>query len=273
MTPTVTQSLQEYGRGICGGLIFSLPLLYTMEMWWAGIELHPLRQLALLAFTFMLLLGYNRFAGLRKDESWLEVVIDSVEELGIGLALSAVCLTVLGRVELSDPLREMLGKIVVEAAMIAIGVSVGTAQLGAAGDENEEGMGDCHSPGFLGQLMLAGCGAVLLAASVAPTEEIQLLAYEASPIHLFGVIVCSLGVVGTILYLSEFRGAERHVRLGTWTGIFATYCVALVAGVGCLWVFGKLDGLELCAVLNQAVILGFPASLGASAGRLLVQAA
>jgi len=30
---STAESLQEYGRGIAGGLMFSIPLLYTMEVW------------------------------------------------------------------------------------------------------------------------------------------------------------------------------------------------------------------------------------------------
>ncbi|HEX4668040.1 MAG TPA: DUF2391 family protein, partial [Chthoniobacterales bacterium] len=34
--PSIGDSLREYARGIAGGLMFSLPLLYTMEVWWTG---------------------------------------------------------------------------------------------------------------------------------------------------------------------------------------------------------------------------------------------
>ena len=54
---TVSQSLREYGRGVAGGLLFSLPLLYTMEVWWAGFTSHPFRLAAYVAETFTLLLG------------------------------------------------------------------------------------------------------------------------------------------------------------------------------------------------------------------------
>src|SRR5687768_13994902 len=81
----VSESLREYGRGVAGGLLFSLPLLYTMEVWDAGFYIPPHRQLAYLIGTFVLLLGYNRYSGLHPHATWLEVVIDSVEEMGIGL--------------------------------------------------------------------------------------------------------------------------------------------------------------------------------------------
>src|SRR5688572_30222525 len=99
----VRKSLQEYGRGVAGGLMFSLPLLYTMEMWWAGIIAHPYRLTAYVLATFFLLLGYNRCAGLRRDSSMSEVAIDSVEEMGIGLFLSGLVLFLLGRITYGMP--------------------------------------------------------------------------------------------------------------------------------------------------------------------------
>src|ERR671914_1976061 len=113
---TVTESLQEYGRGLAGGLMFSLPLLYTMEVWWVGFIAHPYRLLVYVLATFVLLLGYNRFAGLRRDASMAEVAIDSVEEMGIGLFLAALILFLLGRITPEMPFGEIAGVIVAEAA-------------------------------------------------------------------------------------------------------------------------------------------------------------
>src|ERR671916_231784 len=99
----VNKSLREYARGVAGGLLFSLPLLYTMEVWWAGFTSHPWRLAAYVVATFVLLLGYNEFVGLRRDASFAEVVIDSVEEMGIGFVVAAVVLWLLGRVTTGMP--------------------------------------------------------------------------------------------------------------------------------------------------------------------------
>src|SRR5215210_2194471 len=141
MQRPVSKSLQEYARGIAGGLLFSLPLLYTMEMWWAGFNLHPLRLLLYVIATYILLIGYNYFGGLRHDTGWADVLIDSVEELGLGLLISAAMLLTLGRVTFYMPVSEFIGKIVIEAMTVAIGVSVGTAQLGG-GDDGDTGTGN-----------------------------------------------------------------------------------------------------------------------------------
>jgi uncharacterized membrane protein len=81
---TINESLREYARGGVGGLLFSLPLLYTMEVWDAGVIFDAPRLIIYSGVTFVLLLGYNRYAGLRHDASYTEVAIDSVEEIGLG---------------------------------------------------------------------------------------------------------------------------------------------------------------------------------------------
>jgi uncharacterized membrane protein len=96
--PSIAESLREYGRGFAGGLIVSLPLLYTMEVWWSGFIARPDRLLVFVVFTFILLLGYNRYAGLRRDATWVEVGIDSVEELGLALVTAAITLYALASV-------------------------------------------------------------------------------------------------------------------------------------------------------------------------------
>lgn len=276
---SIRETLQEYGRGVVGGLLFSLPMLYTMEVWWAGLSMHPWRILAGLLLTCVLLLGYNRYAGLRRDASFVEVAIDSVEELGIGLLLAATILWLLGRITPDMPVSEIVGKIVIEALIVAIGVSVGTAQLGSGAKENgesDEGMvGDTDRVDFVGQTVLAFCGAVLIASNVAPTEEIILLAVEMSGWQLLGLALVSIALNALILSYSGFRGAQRLASANglaaTIIGSVVTYAVALVVSALLLWFFGGFDGFAPITWLGETVVLGVAAALGASAGRLLLQ--
>ena len=276
-TRTVTESLQEYGRGLAGGLMFSLPLLYTMEVWWAGFIAHPYRLLVYVTATFVLLLGYNRYAGLRRDSSMAEVAIDSVEEIGIGLFLAALILFLLGRITLEMPFGEIAGVIVAEAATVAIGVSVGTAQLGAGG-KDDEGMGKSSArdePHFGAQIVFAFCGAVLFAANLAPTEEIVIIGIQTSWVKITGLALISLLIAFLILHYSDFKGSQEFVRADHPTfillGTVVTYAIALSASALILWFFGRFDGVTMFTALTQTVALGLAATLGASAGRLLLQ--
>ena len=207
----IGESFREYGRGVAGGLLFSLPLLYTMEVWQAGFLMPPHRQLVYVLLALVLLLGYNRYSGLHPDTTWSEVAIDSVEEMGIGLLLSAVVLLLIGRITAEQDIGEILGRIVVEAVTVAIGVSVGTAQLGAGGG-NRPGMQDRGEGALGGQLTLSLCGAVLFAANVAPTEEIVQIGVEMSGLQLAALGLATMVVAALVLYFSDFHGARRWAR-------------------------------------------------------------
>lgn len=288
---SLVRSLQEYLRGIAGGLLFSLPLLYTMEVWWAGFIAHPLRLLIYVLATFSLLLGYNRYGGLRRSASPLEVAIDSIEEMGLGLVIAAIFLWLLGRITVDMTPDEIAGKIIIEAMTVAIGVSVGTAQLGGGEGEQQtdSGMKSDSSPvdpdptpfltenngDFSGQLTIALCGAVLFAANVAPTEEIIQIATESNSWRLVGFALVSMILGAMILFYSNFTGAQRFSKkdgiVNVIYGTVVTYAIALVASGAILWFFGRFDGMAPIICLAQTVVLGLAATLGASAGRLLLQ--
>jgi putative integral membrane protein (TIGR02587 family) len=275
---TPVQSLREYGRGLAGGLMFAMPLLFTMEVWWAGFVLHPMRILLYVAATFAVLLLYNRFVGLRKDAALAEVAIDSVEEMGMGLIVAALVLWLTGRIDPEMEVSEIAGKIIMEAMTVAIGVSVGTAQLGVSG-EGENGVDGeedgCDSKSYLPQVAVALCGAVLFAANIAPTDEIRVIAMEISPLKLLLISLFSLFLCQLILHFAEFKGSGDFIANDNFIqklrGVVTTYAVALAASWGTLFFFGKMDRQPLPMMIAQAVILAVPAVLGASAGRLLLQ--
>ena len=277
-SPTVVQSLREYARGVAGGLMFSLPLIYTMEVWWTGFIAGPLRLLGYLAVTFVLLLGYNHYAGMHRDSSWPEVLLDSIEEMGIGLLVSAGLLFLLGRISPGMGWSEVLGKIVVEAMTVAIGISVGTAQLGLQGESDPDSKNKKSAreeSRFDGQLIIALCGATLFAANIAPTEEVVAIATSSSVGQLLCLMLLSLLLAALILYYIEFAGSRRFVRhdnlLTVVVGTVTSYAVALASAAGVLWFFGRFDQVSLITALAETVVLGFVTTLGASAGRLLVQ--
>jgi putative integral membrane protein (TIGR02587 family) len=279
---TLDRALREYARGILGGLLFSLPLLYTMEVWWAGFIARPSVLLVYLLAGFLLLFGYNRYAGLHEDASWGDVAFEAVEEMGLGLLVSAGILWLTGQIDGGMPLAELLGKVVVEGVTAAIGVSVGAAQLGGnsgGGKGSTDGQGmrgrdDEESQGLPGQVVLGICGAVLFASNVAPTEEIVQIAAESTLWRMLGLALLSFVLGGVILFYSDFTGS-KPLRFGDQLGTVLSlsvinYAVALAASAFILWFFGRFEGVSPIMGLAQTVTLGVASSLGASAGRLLL---
>lgn len=281
----ITQSLKEYARGIAGGLLFSFPLLYTMEVWWSGFIATSLDLIVLIVVTYLLLLGYNRYAGMRPDVSWRSVFVDSVEEMGIGFSLSFLMLLMLGRIDFEGmSLEEIMGKVSIEAMAVSIGVSVGTAQLGIGRESDpqrpDEGYDnpeedEIRPEGTKANVVLSICGAILVGGNVAPTEEVLLIAVEATPVHVLFMSLLSLALSVVVVYFSDFKGTP--VRL---SGVLAydvafdaclSYSVSLAASAFVLWFFGRFDNVSFWIAFSQCITLGVIATLGASAGRLLIK--
>ncbi|WP_299824747.1 TIGR02587 family membrane protein [uncultured Pontibacter sp.] len=271
----VTQSLKEYARGIAGGLLFSFPMLYTMEVWWAGFIAKPSDLLILMLVTFLLLLGYNRYAGMHPGVTWRSVVVDSFEELGLGLLLSFAMLLILNRIHFNGMgLDEVMGKVIIEAMAVSIGVSVGTAQLGTRNDEQEEEE-EVARDTKSAMVVLALCGAIIVGGNVAPTEEVLLIAVEATPAHILFLALVSVLLCMIVVYFSDFRGTIRgeanSLAFNITFDTCLSYLIALAASAFMLWFFGRFDGESLWTCVAQSVVLGVITSLGASAGRLLIK--
>ncbi|MGH7199636.1 MAG: DUF2391 family protein, partial [Planctomycetaceae bacterium] len=102
-----------------------------------------------------------------------------------------------------------------------------------------------------------------------------MIAVETEPARLIGLALFSMTVSAMVLFFAGFVGAGRHVRRGAafWMayGIVGSYAIALAASALMLWFFGRFGGASPGVVVEQTVVLAFPASLGASAGRLLIQ--
>jgi len=255
-----------------------------MEVWWAGFTARPPRLLGYFLVGFLLLFAYNRYSGLRRDASWLEVAFEAFEEMGLGLLLSALMLWLLGQIQTDMTMSEIVGKVVVEGVTAAIGISVGSAQLGGSGNgDDDQGMGggkgekDEPDTGLAAQIALAACGAILFASNVAPTEEIVMIAAEASRWKVLGLSLISLGLCALVLFHSGFRGSDELIpkKDQGWIAMLSrtamNYAVALAASAFILWFFGRFTGMSAAACLAQTVVLGVAGALGASAGRLLLQ--
>ena len=282
MSPSVkplNKSLKEYGRGITGGLLFSLPMLYTMELWWAGFIANSLQLIIYFIVGMFLLMVYNHYVGIRREHSLLEGLEESIEEMGMALILTVFILWITGRLAPNMSLNEISGKIIVEAVTVAIGISVGKSQLGSDGDEKKDNYSEnkrSKNPNILRSVNIALCGAILIASNVAPTDEVMVIALEAQTFKLLIIALLSIGIGGSVLYYINFTGAKEAVlqpkNFGeAFIGTVIMYAVALASSAFMLWFFGRFDGISLYGMVAQTVVLGFPAALGASAGRLLIQ--
>lgn len=289
---SIEKSIKEYSRGIIGGLLFSFPLLYTMEVWWTGYTVKSYHLILLIFVTYILLLGYNRYAGMHPSVKWKSVLLESVEEMGLGLLISFIVLLLLNRIYLADNMHEIIGKVIIEAMAVSIGVSIGTAQLGSsANGESEKGSknnkeaeddekeqkenGPDRRTGKIALVILAFCGSVLVASSIAPTDEVVLIAIQSEPYHILAIALISIFLSLVVGYFSNFKGTEKiELKPDAYDITLVacvSYLVALISSAFILWFFGRFQNLSLWYIVSECVVLGAIASLGGSAGRFLIK--
>ena len=259
---------RDLARAFGGALLFSLPLLMTMEMWWFGFTLHPARLALFLLAAVPLLVGLAYFAGFsHRHHGFAHAVLDTFVALAVGYLTAAVLLSAMGILEPGATLRASAGQIGLQAVPGAMGALLARRQLSAG-----KGDGDEDEARYPGELFLMVAGALFLALNVAPTEEMILIAYRMTPWHAIALIAVSLTVMHAIVYRAGFAGQHEQGQPVTAFVHFtlAGYGLVLLVSLCVLWVFGRTDGHGLTEIVDAAVVLSFPGALGAAAARLLV---
>ncbi len=275
------RELQDILRAVSGGFIFATPLLYTMETWWIGTtaELWKLLLFLGLASLISLALARTRTGGFKEQTDLFATIEQTVDGIAVGLVGAVVVLTVLNRIQVGDPLDSILGKIIVQAVPLSIGAAVANAIFGRHGERSREGdeqEGEAPSVtgAFLADFGATTIGAIFLAFSIAPTDEVPMLAAELNYAHQLALIGLSLLVSYTIVFASGF-GAGPGQQSGPFqsplTETVLAYVLSLVVVLISLFLFDQIDGDDpLGHIVAMVLVLGLPATIGGAAGRLVV---
>ena len=261
-------SAEDVMRGVAGGALLGVPLLYTQETWLHGRSVSPLVILVGLAVIFAVNVALSYFVGFRPGRTHRPTE-DAVVGMGLSLLLSAILLVLLDRVGQETSVENVLGVAALTAIPVSIGFSIGTALAPRSGAQNSE-----EIPGGSGDLLVAAAGALVFALNIAPTEEPILLAAELDGVRLGLVVVASLVLPYLMVFYAEFGGRDRRVASdgatqGPLIETLLAYVVALVVSAAMLAMFGRMDELNGAATA-RVVTLAFPASIGAALGRMLI---
>ena len=259
-------------RAFAGALIFSLPMLMTMEMWALGFYMSNLRLAFFLLVVIPLLIGLSHYIGFEETFDWREDAVDAVVAYTVGFFASAVALLFFAVIEPGMSFDEIIGKISLQAVPASIGAMLAQSELGGNQEEKERRK---REPGFGGELFFMAVGAVFLAFNLAPTEEIVLIAHKMTPWHAVGLALVSLLIMHAFVYALEFQG-QHSIPGGTpfWSEFLrftvVGYALALLISLFILWTFGRIDGLAFYEIVVAVIVLAFPAAVGAAAARLIL---
>lgn len=276
-------------RGMCGGFIFSLPIIYTMEMWQLGHTTPLSKILVFVAFAYVVAVGLNYVSGFREGHDIRDALEDAVEAKAIGLIVAAVMLVLMGEAGREGSWAVFLRQAVILAIPISIGASLARSQFGErdapddqpAGDRTDDDGGQAPRPGQQWRadakdVGLTVFGGIFLGFSVAPTEEIVLIATQGHVWHSIGTMALALGVSYLTLFEARFVGQSQRLASegffqDPWPETVLAYAVSLLISALLLWFLGFIEpAMALDETLAMVIALALPVSLGGAAARLIL---
>lgn len=265
--------LEDLARSTIGALNLGMPLLYTMETWWLAWRL-PLWILATFAFIGVIgivvadeLVGFQEDA--KKKRAPLPRLVQSVVELILStLAAALVVLFLFGIVEWGDPLGDLMRHGLIQLVPLGLGASIANIVFRAT--DNEE-----DPPTFLKEMATFALGAAFFAFSIAPTEEMELMAAHAGWWRLAFVVLFTIAFTYVVLYVIEFRGHRGRMAgmESAWLRIgetMAGYAVALAVSAFLLFGYGHFQDAPFALVVQETVVLSLVAAFGGAAARVVV---
>lgn len=265
----------QYGvalaRAFAGALIFCLPLLMTMEMWWLGFYLEPWRLVLFTLANIVLLYFLSKVAGFEESHNWIDDVLDAFAAYFVASVTASALLYLIGAIRPDMTLAEVVGMIAIQSVPGSFGAMIGAKLLGDGEEiEKSEPWRDTYS----GQLFLMLAGALFLSFAVAPTEEMILIGYQIEPSQALMLMIAAILLLHAILYLVGFHGQEGRLgrnHLSAFSGhTLPGFAIAVGAGLYILWSFGRLDEVGLADIVMSATVIAFPAAIGAGVARVVV---
>ena len=262
-------------RAFGGAILFSFPLLMTMEMWWLGFYMDGFRLALFTLLTVPLLVGLSYYDGFEPTSCLRDDVIDTFVAYAVGFITATVMLSAFSVIKFEMSVGEIIGKISVQAILCSFGAMFAQSLLTGGNDDERDILEKRRrEASYFGELFLMAIGAIFLSMSVAPTEEIELISYRMTAWHTFVLAVATLSLMHAFVF-AEFRGHEKATRGESYLKIFLRftvvgYAIVLLISFYILWTFGTIDGMNFAEKIRIVIVLGFPAAVGASASRFIL---
>ncbi len=266
----------DLARAFGGALVFCIPALMTMEMWWLGFYQNGYRLALFVALVIPLLTGLSYFEGFEDTFTVKDDILDTFAALTVGFAAAALMLALFGVLSSEMSADEIIGKIALQTVVAALGAMFAESLIGvgdsAAEEHNQEKL---RRTTYFGQIFLMIIAAILLSMTLAATEEMILIAYQMTEWHAVALVFVTLAIMHGFVYGIKHHRGETADGDSSFASVFARftvvgYAVALLVSAYILWTFGRMDGTGAEETVKAIVVLGFPSALGASASRLLL---
>ncbi len=276
MSKQWADELGAFSRAFAGAAVFGIPLVFTMEMWWIGksLPLNYLFVIFIIGFVANFAIAY--VAGFRDEHSVRLAFDEGIDALAVGVVLAAVLLLGMNQMRHSDGLEQGVSTVILLSLPLSLGVSVArqvfNGRTAALADDDSESTQLSMWQGLVADIGGAAVGGVFIGMSIAPTEEVEMIAAGLRLWHVYVLIALSLVLSYIIVFASGFDeepppGLFQHPLPET----MVSYIVSLAVAFLLLVLFKRISPDDpVYEIIRQTVVLAVPASIGGAAGRLVI---
>ena len=271
------QILRDQIRGITGALlVVGLTFHYTMETWWLGWTLPMTYLLGYAVVGLAIVVAITRIVGFHRTEQnaaeernpkWM-VLVDFAEILLQSFVAAYVILLVLGVIDFGTSLNLVVRLGLIEVAPLGFGAAMANRLFGSTNQEEAE-----KEMQFPKNVALFAVGAIFIAATIAPTQEMELIAAHMGWLRHLLLVMLTIVLVYLLLYELGFEGqrgrSHRNWRMELGT-TFLVYFVGAVMSFLLLTGFGHFANATVALMYQETVVLAFPASLGAAGAQVVI---
>lgn len=258
------------GRAIGGAIIFSLPMMMTMEMWWLGFYVSPIRLISLIALSLPLFYGISTMVGFRESKTFFDNFIDVLVAYVLTFAATGLVLIIFGVITFDIHPENVYTMLLLQAVPGSLGALLARNVVGQSSTKSDK-----EGRNYKDDLIILATGSLFLAFNLAPTEEMVLVSYMMTTWHTLALLILTLFIMHAFAIASSNTAIPDLKRWPSHRQIFIRitsigYMIAFSISIFMLWVFESADEHNFHNMIKTAVVLGFPAGVGAAASRLII---
>lgn len=275
MTDQLLAELREQGRGFVGALFaVGITFLYTMETWRLGQTL-PMSHLLVYAVVGIGgIVALTHTIGFREEDRivssdsspGLALIVESAEILFQSLFAAYVGLFLLGILTFHDTIDTAVRLGLIE--IVPLGFGAALANQLVMGDEGYE-----YENYLPRNIAIFTLGALFTASTISPTQEIEVIATRIGWLRTLSIGLLSIALTYIALFELEFRGHEGRIdrsRIKQVGTALTAYAVGVTVSIGLLAAYGHFIGIEFSMMVQESILLAFPASLGAAGAEVIL---
>lgn len=275
MTKQWQDELTAFTRAFSGAAIFGIPLAFTAEMWWIGKTLSFTHLMTLFVLGFIMNLGLAHIAGFRAESSFLMALDQAIDAMAVGLVSAIALLFCMNQIGTSDGISSILDTVILLAIVFSLGASVAREVFSSR--TNRQGIAEPDEDLSTRQELLAdiaatAIGGVFVGLSIAPTDEVTMVASGLTGWHVYLIIGLTLFASYLIVFASGFDGSSPDGPFQhPITETMLAYVISLAVSFAMLMAMNVLTVDDsITQAFRQTVVLALPVSIGGAAGRLVV---